>query len=108
LPFLLRWQPPGPKRYFYAWIVDRFVAKVYYEIGKPVKLDVPAGSFDAVEAVMYPDLNDWVNLGSGISSLAKPLLPKYRMWFERAAPHRVVKFQGPYGPPGAPEIVLEL
>jgi hypothetical protein len=109
LPFLLRWQPPASgKRSFYAWIVDRFVAKVYFEFGKPLALDLPAGRFEAVEAVMYPDLNDWVNLGTVITSMAKPLLPKYRMWFERAAPHRVVKFEGPYGPPGAPEIVLEL
>lgn len=109
LPFLLRWQPTtGGKRSFYAWIVDRFVAKVYFEVGKNVALDLPAGHFEAVEAVMYPDLNDWVNLGTVVTSLAKPLLPKYRMWFERSAPHRVVRFEGPYGPPGAPEIVLEL
>ncbi len=110
LPFLLRWQPlAGPKRSFYAWIVDRFVAKVYYEVfPKPVTLDLPAGRFEAIEASMYPDLNDWVSLGSIVTNLAKPLLPKYRMWFEKAAPHRVVKFEGPYGPPGAPEIVLEL
>src|SRR5579883_3038354 len=108
LPFLLRWQPrTGEKLSFYAWIVDRFVARVYYEAVKDVTLDTPAGRVEAVEGVMYPDLNDWVNLGSVITKLAKPLLPKYRMWFERAAPHRVVRFEGPYGPPGAPEIVLE-
>jgi hypothetical protein len=43
-----------------------------------------------------------------LNSLAKPLLPKYRMWFESATARRVVRFEGPYGPPGAPEIVLEL
>jgi hypothetical protein len=84
------------------------VAKVYYEVGKAVALELPAGRFEAIEAVMYPDLNDWVSLGTVITSMAKPLLPKYRMWFEKAPPHRVVKFEGPYGPPGAPEIVLEL
>jgi hypothetical protein len=109
LPFLLRWQPAtGAKRSFYAWISDRFVAKVYYEVGKNVDLDVAAGRFETFEAVMYPDLNDWVHLGSLITTMAKPLLPKYRMWFERSPPHRVVRFEGPYGPPGAPEIVLEL
>jgi hypothetical protein len=108
LPFLLRWQPEGPKRSFYAWIVDRFVAKVYFEVGKTVTVDVAAGRFEAAECVMYPDLNDWVHLGSIITSMAKPLLPKYRMWFEKGGARRVVKFEGPYGPPGAPEIVLEL
>jgi hypothetical protein len=109
LPFVLRWQPREKgKRSFYAWIVDRFVAKVYFETGKDVALDTPAGRVETYECVMYPDLNDWVSLGSIITNLAKPLLPKYRMWFEKAAPHRVIRFEGPYGPPGAPEIVLEI
>jgi hypothetical protein len=30
------------------------------------------------------------------------------MWFEEAAPYRCLRFEGPYGPPGAPEVVLEL
>jgi len=109
LPFVLRWQPvDSERRSLFAWIVDRFVARVYCEWRGQGKTTVPAGTFETVEMMMYPDLNDWVNLGKMINTLAKPLLPKYRMWFELAAPHRVVRFEGPYGPPGAPEIVLEL
>jgi len=37
-----------------------------------------------------------------------PFVPKYRMWFAPKPPHTVLRFEGPYGPPGAPEIVLEL
>jgi hypothetical protein len=109
LPFVLRWQPfDAERRSLHAWIVDRFVARVYCEWRGRHEITVPAGRIETVEMMMYPDLNDWVNLGSMINTLAKPLLPKYRMWFEAAAPHRVVRFEGPYGPPGAPEIVLEL
>jgi hypothetical protein len=109
LPFVLRFQPvDSTRRSLHAWIVDRFVARVYCEWRGHHAVTVPAGTFDTVEMMMYPDLNDWVNLGSMINTLAKPLLPKYRMWFEANAPHRVVRFEGPYGPPGAPEIVLEL
>jgi hypothetical protein len=43
-----------------------------------------------------------------ITKLAKPLLPRYDMWFETVPPYRVARFEGPFGPPGAPEIVLEL
>ncbi len=109
LPFVLRWQPfDHERRAVYAWIVDRFVARVYCEwVGRPT-LHVPAGRFETHEMIMYPDLNDWVSMGAVLNSLAKPLLPKYRMWFEAAEPRRVVRFEGPYGPPGAPEIVLEL
>ena len=112
LPFLLRAHPlDGERRSLHAWICDRFVAKVYYEVHKKhAKVIVPAGTFEAVEVVMYPDINDWVKLGSVITKLIKPFLPKYHMWFQRAerGPHKLVRFEGSYGPPGAPEIVLEL
>lgn len=109
LPFVLAFsQHDGKRRSLYAWINDRFVARVYVETVGKVTLDVPIGKREAIEAVMYPDLNDWVSLGAIVTKLARPLLPKYRMWFDAAAPHGVLKFEGPYGPPGAPEIVLEL
>jgi hypothetical protein len=109
LPFVLRWLPyDGERRSVFAWIVDRFVARTYCEWKGKHEIHVPAGKFTTVEMMMYPDLNDWVSLGAMLSTLAKPFLPKYRMWFEASAPHRLIRFEGPYGPPGAPEIVLEL
>lgn len=109
LPFLLRGAPfDGQRRSVHAWIADRMVAKVYYEEHKPVTLSVPAGRIEVREVSMYPDLNDWVKLGRVITEMAKPLLPKYKLWYEKAAPHRLVRFEGPHGPPGAPEIILEL
>lgn len=112
LPFLLRGHPlDGERRALYAWICDWFVAKVYYEIHKArTEVRVPAGEFEAAEVVMYPDINDWVKLGGVVTKLIKPFLPKYHMWFSRGAGGRnkLVRFEGSYGPPGAPEIVLEL
>ncbi len=109
IPFLLGEQPfDGKSRSLYAWICDRFVAKVYYESRGEHDVVVGAGRFATREVVMYPDLNDWVKLGTVLSKLAKPFLPKYHMFYEIAAPHRLVRFDGPHGPPGAPEITLEL
>lgn len=112
LPFVMGAQPlDGARRSLYAWICDRFVAKVYYEVHKKkVELSVPAGRFVATEVMMYPDLNDWVHLGSVLTRLSRPFLPKYHSWFEPSdtGRNRLVRFEGPYGPPGAPEIVLEL
>jgi len=109
LPFVLRWQPFDRERQaVHAWSVDRFVARVYCEWAGRHTLTVPAGRFETYEMVMYPDLNDWVSLGSVVNKLVKPFLPKYRMWFEASEARRVVRFEGSYGPPGAPEIVLEL
>jgi hypothetical protein len=112
LPFLLRGHPlDDQRRSLHAWICDRFVAKVYYEVHKKrTSVTVPAGRFEAAEIIMYPDINDWVKLGGVITKLIKPFLPKYHMWFSpgAGAHHKLVRFEGSYGPPGAPEIVLEL
>ena len=110
LPFLLGAQPVDKERRgVYAWINDRFVAHVYYEKhGKPHEIEVPAGKFEVTEVMMYPDLNEWVPMGKVLNKLSKPFVPKYRMWFSDETPRRVIRFEGPYGPPGAPEIVLEL
>ena len=75
---------------------------------KKMRIDVPAGRFNAALVWMYPDLNDWIAMGSMVTRLVKPLLPRYDIWFEVSSPHRVLRFEGPYGPPGAAEIVLEL
>ena len=108
-PFLLGGEPfDGKSRSIYVLICDRFVAKVYFESRGKHTLTVPAGRFETIEVVMYPDLNDWVPLPSVITKLSKPFIPKYHMWYEARAPHRLVQFEGPHGPPGAPEIVLEL
>ena len=108
-PFLLGSLPfDGKSRTIYAWICDRFVAKVYFESRGRSTLTVPAGRFEAQEVVMYPDLNDWVKMPSILSKLSKPFIPKYHMWYEVAPPHRPLFFEGPHGPPGAPELVLEL
>lgn len=108
LPFILGWLPLDKRKSLYAWINDRFVAKLYIESAGRETIHAPIGARETVRVIMYPDLNDWVSLGSVLTRLAKPFIPKYRMWFEAGSPNRLVRFEGPYGPPGAPEIVLEL
>jgi len=109
LPFMLGWFPlDGRRRSLYAWINDRFVARVYFESGKRTRVQLPCGRIDAIECVMYPDLEDWVPIGATLSHMAKPFMPKYRMWIEPVSPFTLLRFEGPYGPPGAPEFVIEM
>ncbi len=108
LPYILGWFPHDQqRRSLFAWINDRFVARVYFEFGSVVDLRLGGRNVRAREALLYPDLNDWVPLPKIITRLSKPFLPKYRMWYELDAPYRLLRFEGPFGPPGAPEIVLE-
>jgi hypothetical protein len=109
LPFLMRGQPrDGKTRAAYAWTSDRFIARVYYEKRRRTAVALPKGRFESDEVWLYPDLNDWIALGGVVTKLVKPLLPRYTMWFEVDPPHRLLRFEGPFGPPGAPEIILEL
>jgi hypothetical protein len=109
LPFLLSFQPLDRKtRDLFAWINDRFVARVEYLSKGETSLRLPSGKVRAIKAIMYPDFNDWVRLGKVLNKLAYPFLPKYHMWFNPEPPHEVLRFEGPYGPPGAPEVVMEL
>jgi hypothetical protein len=107
IPFLLPWVSLDTRKSLYAWINDRFVPRVYLEKSGTSTIALPIGSRKALEIVMYPDLNDWVPLGALLTRLSKPFTPKYHMWFD-AESRELVRFEGPYGPPGAAEIVFEL
>lgn len=108
LPFLMRALPHTGMHGAWAWINDRMLARLYIEVRSESEVQVPAGRFTVREIWMYPDLNDWIALGSIVTKLAKPLLPRYHIWLETRSPHRVVAYEGPYGPPGAPEVRFEL
>ena len=108
LPLMLGWPSGHRTRAFYSWINDRFVSRVYVETKGETRVQLPGGTKRALELVLYPDLNDFVRVGGTVARLAKPLMPQYHLWFETEAPNRIVRFEGPYGPPGAPELIMEL
>ena len=108
LPLMLGWPSPQRTRALYSWINDRFVSRVYVETKGETSVQLPGGTRRAIEMVLYPDLNDFVRVGSTVARLAKPLMPQYHLWFEPGPPNRIVRFEGPYGPPGAPELIMEL
>lgn len=108
LPLMLGWPAARRTRAFYSWINDRFVSRVYVETKGATRVQLPGGTKQATEMVLYPDLNDFVRVGSAVARLAKPLMPQYHLWFEPSAPNRVLRFEGPYGPPGAPELIMEM
>ncbi len=109
-PFLMRSERlPTSRRSFHAWISDRFVVRIYFELQKRcVKIRSSAGLYNCSQLLMYPDINDWVPLGNLVMALAKPILPRYHIWIANDPPYPVVRFEGAYGPPGAPEVVVDL
>ena len=47
------------------------------------------------------------NLLAGPGTTAREV-DSWSVWFEVAPPHRVIRYEDLYGPPSAPEVVLEL
>ena len=111
LPFLLSFQPhDGKVRDLFAWINDRMLARVDYRSTGMERLELAGfvGTVRAIKVIMFPDFNDWVPLPKVITKLTELFVPKYHMWFAAEPPHHVLRFEGPYGPPGAPEITMTL
>lgn len=44
----------------------------------------------------------------GIESFWQKFFPKTTMWYSVASPHYLVRYEGPGGPPGSPERIIEL
>ena len=107
LPLMLGWPAPERTRAFYSWINDRFVSRVYVESKGETDLQLNGRKTKALEMVLFPDLNDFVRVGSTMARLAKPIMPKYHLWFDPQTPNTIMRFEGPYGPPGAPELIME-
>ena len=109
-PFLMRGEPRQKgRRSLYCWTNDGFCARVYYEDRGVKSVRMKDGATQhAQEVWMYPDLNDWIAMGGAVTRLAKPLLPRYTMWYGTDELQRLIRFEGPYGPPGAPEVIVEL
>ena len=79
LPLMLGWPSPQRTRALYSWINDRFVSRVYVETKGETSVQLPGGTRRAIEMVLYPDLNDFVRVGSTVARLAKPLMPQYHL-----------------------------
>lgn len=109
LPMMLGWLGPARRtRAFYSWINDRFVSRMYAQTGGSETLRLAGRNVETFQVVMYPDINDYVRVGATLAKMAKAIMPKYHLWFDSRIPHRVVRFEGSYGPPGAPEVIMEL
>ncbi len=107
-PCLVCFHPfDGKVRDLYSWINDRFVARMMFQSRGLKRVDLPDGPVETIEVMLYPDINDWVPLGRTLTRLVRPFLPKYRAWYATEPPHTLLRFEGPYGPPGAPELILE-
>ena len=73
------------------WIMARTTAKV----DSRETVTVPAGTFACWKIVCTIWASDY--FGSKVGALVQPFAPKYTLWLEAAAPHKVIKYRGALG-----------
>jgi hypothetical protein len=102
LPAILRRLPeePGQAMAFELITHEGSLVPMEAKIVGEEPVTVPAGTYQCYRVQLTP---------TGLTGfLAGLVLPKFLMWHAVAAPHFWVKYQGPAGGLGSPEIVREL
>ena len=85
LPLMLGWPASRRTRAFYSWINDRFVSRVYVETKGATRVQLPGGTKQATEMVLYPDLNDFVAGFAALLADDFPAAPEWTSGFALAA-----------------------
>lgn len=100
---------PGKQSRFHVWFSPTQVFNIKLVVKGEEDVTVPAGAFRCHRLDLSPDMVDFA--GAFMGRVLKPLLANYVMWVEKNAPHRLVKYQGPFGLinlAGGPSEIYEL
>ncbi len=90
------------------WTSEKAVVPWYIKPKSIRKIAVPAGTFNCYEIEMYIDIAGFVNRGGYLNKIVNPFMPDFSMYFDVTPPHHFVHYKGPIGPPGSPEVNLDL
>lgn len=85
----------GLERGFYVWFNPTTVFAVKLIVKGVEEITVPAGAFKCHRLEIGPDLPDF--LGPVLGKLLKPFIAPYVAWLDVKPPHRIVRYQGPFG-----------
>lgn len=73
------------------------------------RLHVPAGEFDSYRIRMRVNPESiFPNLPGFLQPFVRFFIPTQTLWLTASAPQRLVKFTGQMGPPGSPQLLIQL
>jgi len=94
---------------FHYTLMDTALLEMELRIGSRETVVVPAGRYDAHRVRMRPTVR---SLYPSLPASARPLVsffvPSSTFWVTTAEPQTLVKMSGTIGPPGSPNVVVEL
>lgn len=85
----------GREETFYVWFNPTMVFAVNLKLKCEEEITVPAGKFKCYRLEIGPDLVDFV--GPVVGRALKPFIASYIAWLDAKPPHRIVRYQGPFG-----------
>ena len=98
----------GKRAVFYVWVAPTEIFRMTLEVVKQETVQVPAGEIPSFLAEIRPDIRSIIPVGSLLSKLLQPFIPKYQFWFASERSHPMVKFEGVLGGSGAAKHTIEL
>lgn len=85
----------GREETFYIWFNPTTVFAAVLKVKGEEEITVPAGKFKCYRIEIGPDLVDFV--GPVVGRALKPFIASYIAWLDTKPPHRIVRYQGPFG-----------
>ncbi len=100
---------PKSKFSYHWWASDRSVFPMHLKVKKPKEITTSSGTHRCYPIELSPmNIAEFLNKGDYLNTIITPFLPDTIMYFDANPPHHFVYYKGSFGPPGSPEVVLEL
>lgn len=95
----------GERHHLALWLANSIWWEVALHVDRRERIDIAAGSFDAWRVTAHPQFE---GLGEALNRVIHAILPPFRLHFDAAAPHRLLRFSFPTGPfPWNPRGMIE-
>ena len=100
---------PKSKFSYHWWASDRSVFRMRLKVKKPKEITTSTGTYRFCPIELSPpNIAEFLNKGDYLNTIINPFLPDTIMYFDANPPHHFIYYKGSFGPPGSPEVNLEL
>ncbi len=96
------------KFHYNWWASEMAIIPRYIKTKKTKEITITAGTFNCYQIELFIDIGGFVNRGDYLNKIINPFLPDFIMYFDVNPPHYFVHYKGSVGPPGSPEVNMDL
>jgi len=93
---------------FHLWMSDQSVVRMRLRRMNKERVIIALGEFTCVKIRMVLDVQSVMPLGKVLALLVQPFMPEFYFWLWEQEPYPVMRAEGALGPPGAPQMLMEV